>query len=81
MDGFSGSNQITIRPEDQNKMDFIYPWVTFAYKMMPFGLKNVGANFLWAMSYTFYDIIRIIEAYLDDLDAYSRKRIDHPHHL
>jgi hypothetical protein len=31
MDGFSGYNQIQIKPEDQHKMAFICPWGTFAY--------------------------------------------------
>lgn len=53
----------------------------FAYKKMPFGLKNAGATFLWAMSYAFHDIKHVIEAYLDDLAAHSHKRIDHPRHL
>ena len=71
MDGFSGYNQITIRPEDQHKTAFICPWGTFAYKKMPFGLKNAGATFQRAMSYAFHDIKKIIEAYLDDLAAHS----------
>ena len=48
---------------------------------MPFGLKNVGATFQRAMSYAFHDIKHVIEAYLDDLAARSRKRTDHPSHL
>jgi hypothetical protein len=40
MDEFSGYNQIQIKPEDQHKTTFIYPWGTFAYRKMPFGLKN-----------------------------------------
>jgi hypothetical protein len=39
MDGFSGYNQIQIKPKDQHKMKFIYSWGTFAYWKMPFGLK------------------------------------------
>jgi hypothetical protein len=31
MDGFSGYNQIQIKPEDQHKMAFICPWGTLAY--------------------------------------------------
>jgi hypothetical protein len=31
MDGFSGYNQIQIKPEDQHKMAFICPWGTFTY--------------------------------------------------
>ena len=36
MDGFSGYNQIQIKPEDQHKTAFICPWGTFAYKEIPF---------------------------------------------
>jgi hypothetical protein len=53
MDGFLGYNQIQINPEDQHKTTFICPWGTFSYKKMPFGLKNVGATFQWAMSFPF----------------------------
>ena len=48
---------------------------------MPFGLKNVGATFQWAMKLTFYDLKKIIEVYLDDLVAHSRLRVRHPYHL
>lgn len=81
MDGFSGYNQITIHPKDQHKTTFICPWGTFAYKKMPFGLKNAGATFQWAMSYAFQYIKHIIQAYINYLAAHSQKRIDHPKHL
>jgi hypothetical protein len=81
MDGFSGYNQIQIRPEDQHKMTFICPWGTFAYRKMPFGLKNVGATFQWSMYFSFHDLKHIVEAYLDDLASCSHKRTDHPTHL
>jgi hypothetical protein len=81
MDGFSGYNQIQIKPKDQHKMTFICPWGTFAYRKMPFGLKNVGATFQRAMSFAFHDLKHIVEAYLDDLASRSRKRTDHPTHL
>ena len=45
MDGFSRYNRIQIKLEDQHKIAFIFPWGTFAYKKIPFGLKNVGATF------------------------------------
>ena len=45
MDGFSSYNQIEILPTDQYKTTFIFLWGTFAYKKLPFGLKNVGATF------------------------------------
>ena len=48
---------------------------------MPFGLKNVGATFQWAMSYCFHDLANIILAYLDDLTARSKHRAQHLHDL
>jgi hypothetical protein len=81
MDGFSGYNQINIAPEDQHKTAFICPWGTFAYRKLPFGLKNAGATFQRAMSYAFHDIKHIVQPYLDDLPAHSMRRIDHPMHL
>jgi hypothetical protein len=81
MDGFSGYNQINIRPQDQSKTAFICPWGTFAYRKLPFGLKNAGATFQRAMNYAFHDIKNIVQPYLDDLPAHSRKRTDHPRHL
>jgi hypothetical protein len=78
---FFGYNQIQIKPEDQHKTNFICPWGTFAYRKMPFGLKNVGATFQRAMSFSFHDLKHIVEAYLDDLASRSHKRSDHPTHL
>ncbi|KZL17871.1 reverse transcriptase family protein [Pseudovibrio sp. Ad37] len=80
-DGFSGYNQINISPADQHKTAFICPWGTFSYKKLPFGLKNTGATFQRAMSYTFHDIRHIVQPYLDDLPSHSTKRQDHPVHL
>jgi hypothetical protein len=78
MDGFSGYNQIQIKPKDQHKTTFIYPWGTFTYHKMPFGLKNVGATFQQAMSFSFHNLKHIVEAYLDDLASRSHKRSGHP---
>jgi hypothetical protein len=81
MDGFSGYNQIQIKLEDQHKMAFICLWGTFAYRKMPFGLKNAGATFQRAMSFAFHNLKHIVEAYLDDLASHSLKRKDHPTQL
>jgi len=81
MDGFLGYKQIQIKPEDQHKTTFICPWGTFAYRKMPFGHKNVEATFQRAMTFTFHDLKHTVEAYLDDLAARSRKRVDHSTHL
>ena len=81
MDGFLGYNQIQIKPEDQHKTTFICPWGTFMYRKMPFGLKNAGVAFQWAMSFYFHELRHIFKAYFDDLALCSRKRSDHSAHL
>jgi hypothetical protein len=81
MDGFSGYNQIQIKPKDQHKTTFIYPWGTFSYRKMPFGLKNAKETFQRAMTFAFHDLKHIVKAYLDDLTAHSCKREDHVIHL
>ena len=45
MDGFLGYNQIRMMPEDMEKTTFLTMWGTFCYKVMPVGLKNVGATY------------------------------------
>jgi len=81
MDGFSWYNQISICHDDQLKTMFISPWGTFAYGVIPFGLRNVGATFQWAMSYYFHDSEHLILTYLDDLTTCYRSRAQHIHHL
>lgn len=77
INGFSCYNQIEIKPEDQHKTTFIFPWGTFAYRKIPFGLKNVGSIFQWAMYYVFHDIKKIVQDYLYDLSAHSKNRDKH----
>jgi hypothetical protein len=62
-------------------MTFIFPWGTFTYRKMPFGLKNVGETFQRAMTFAFHDLKNIVKVYLDDLVAHSHKRLDHPKQL
>ena len=45
MDAFSGYNQIKMAKEDQEKTAFITSQGLYYYKVMPFGLKNVGATY------------------------------------
>jgi hypothetical protein len=80
-DGFLGYNQIDILPVDQHKTTFIFPWGTFCYQKLPFGLKNAGVTFQRAMSYAFHDIKHIVEPYLNDLPAHLSTRRDHIGHL
>jgi hypothetical protein len=63
--GFLGYNQIKIKLEDQHKISFICSWGTFSYRKIPFGLKNAGATFQWAMSFSYHDLKHVVEDYLD----------------
>ena len=82
MDGFFGYNQIRMAPKDWEKTTFVTMWGTFYYKVMPFGLKNVGATYQRAMVTLFYDIMhKEIEVYVDNLIAKSRERESHIENL
>nr|GEU75407.1 reverse transcriptase domain-containing protein [Tanacetum cinerariifolium] len=51
LDSFSGYFQIPIDPKDQEKTIFTYPYVTFAYCRMPFGLCNAPGTFQSCLSH------------------------------
>lgn len=71
LDGFSGSNQIVVHPEDQEKTTFTTPWGTLMYSMMPFGLMNVGATFQRAMNIAFVgEKDKFVLIYLDDITVF-----------
>ena len=68
MDGFSSYNQIRMAPENMEKTIFLTMWGTFCYKVIPFGLKNVGATYQRAMVMLFHDMMhKEIEVYVDDM--------------
>ena len=68
MDGFSGYNQIKMAPEDMEKTSFITSWGTYCYKVIPFGLKNVGATYQRAATTLLHDLIhKEVEVYVDDM--------------
>ena len=78
MDAFSGYNQILMHPNDQEKTLFITDRGTYCYKVMPFGLKNVGATYQRAMQYVFADMIHEeLENYVDDIIVKSKTRGGH----
>ena len=45
MDGFSSYNQIKMVEEEKVKTTFTTHWGTYAYDVMPFGLKNASATY------------------------------------
>ena len=69
-------------PEDIEKTTYDTQWGTFCYKIMPFGLKNVGATYQRAMVDLFhYMIHHEIEVYVDDMIARSQTEEEHLDHL
>eukprot|EP00253_Pinus_taeda_P011791 PITA_11791 len=82
LDGYSGYNQILVHEDDRDKTTFTTPWGTFHYAKMPFGLKNAGAKFQWAMDMAFAnekDVFLVV--YLDDLTVFSKSDEEHLFHL
>ena len=78
MDGFLGYNQIKMAQENMDKIMFITLWGTFCYKVMSFGLKNVGATYQRAMVALFHDMMhREIEVYVNDMIAKSKTEEEH----
>jgi hypothetical protein len=78
MDGFSGYNQIKIKPEDQDKTAFTCPWEIYCWNVMPFGLNNVGATYQRAMTTIFHDMMHtFMEDYVNDFLAKSYTREEH----
>ena len=78
MDGFFGYSQILMAPKDMEKTSFITEWGTYYYRVMPFGLKNVGATYQRAATTLFHDMMhRDVEVYVDDMIVKPRNRSDH----
>ncbi|RVW68356.1 Retrovirus-related Pol polyprotein from transposon 17.6 [Vitis vinifera] len=78
MDGFFGYSQILMAPEDMEKTSFITEWGTYCYRVMPFGLKNVGATYQRTATTLFHDMMHWdVEVYVDEMIVKSRDRADH----
>ena len=68
MDAFSGYNQIRMDEVNQEKTSFVTSQGLFCYKVMPFGLKNVGVTYQRLVNHMFCPQIgRNMEVYVDDM--------------
>jgi hypothetical protein len=68
MDGSSGYNQIKMNKHDVMDTTFCTPKGIFYYTVMPFGLKNAGATYQWAMTIVLADLIhQSVECYIDNI--------------
>ena len=82
MDAFSGYNQISMDPNDQEKTSFVTGQGTYCYQVMPFGLKNAGATYQRLVNKMFRKQIEAsMEVYIDDMLVKSVKAELHITHL
>ena len=82
LDAFFGYNQIPMHSPDAEKMIFITPHGLYCYNMMPFGLKNAGANYQRLVTEIFQPLLgNTMEAYINDMLVKFRELFDHIQHL
>ena len=82
MDAFSGYNQISMDPNDQEKTSFVTTHGTYCYRVMPFGLKNAGATYQRLVNRMFQKQIgTTMEVYIDDMLVKSPTAKLHIAHL
>nr|GEY82088.1 reverse transcriptase domain-containing protein [Tanacetum cinerariifolium] len=64
--------RIPIDPKDQDKTTFTFPYGTFAYRHMPFGLCNAPGTFQRCMMAIFHDMIeKTMEVFMDDFSVFE----------
>ena len=78
MDAYSGYNQIKMFPPDQEKTAFMTTQGIYCYKVMPFGLKNVGSTYQRLVNMMFKGQIKdTMEVYIDEMIVKSLHVVDH----
>ena len=78
LDAFQGYHQIALAANDQKKLAFLTPVGNYHYKVMPFGLKNVGSIYQRMMTRMFEPQLgKSIEAYIDDMVVKSKVASEH----
>jgi hypothetical protein len=74
VDGSSGYNEIKMNEHDAMDTAFHTLKGNFYYTVMPFGLKNAGATYEWAMTIILDDLIHeSVECYIDDIVVKTRE--------
>lgn len=68
LNAYSGYNQLWMNPEDEEKTTYVTRNGVFCYKVMSFGLKNVGATYQRLVTKLFEGLMgKIVEAYIDNI--------------
>ena len=75
---FQVYHQIPLALDDQEKTVFVTPIGNYHYKVMPFGLKNVGSPCQRMMTSMFESLLgKNIEIYIDDMVVKSKLVLEH----
>ena len=78
LDAFQGYHQIPLALDDQEKTAFVTPIGNYHYKVIPFGLKNVGSMYQRMMTRMFESLLgKNIEIYIDDMVVKSKVVSEH----
>ncbi|XP_070057221.1 uncharacterized protein [Nicotiana tomentosiformis] len=78
VDCFTRYHQFLMHEDDAEKTAFTTPWGVYYYRVMSFGLNNVGATYIRAMTTLFHNMIhKEIEVYVDDVIIKPRKSSEH----
>ena len=78
IDAFSRYNQILMDEDDQEKTSFVTSQDLYYYKVMPFGLKNIGATYQRLVNRMFsHQIGRNVKVYIDDMLVKSKDEANH----
>nr|GFA24451.1 reverse transcriptase domain-containing protein [Tanacetum cinerariifolium] len=72
LDCFFGYFQIPIDPRDQEKTTFTFPYETFSYRRMPFGLCNAPGTFQRCLLAIFHDMVeKTMEVFMDEFSVFG----------
>ena len=67
-----------MHPHDESKTVFMTELSSYCYKVMPFGMKNVGATYQRLMDRILAPMIgRNVQAYVDDMVVTSPEKDQH----
>ena len=81
LDLAKGFYQIEVDPGSVDKTAFITPFGKYAFRRMPFGLKNAPAIFQRCMEVVLGDCYKFAALYIDDIIVFSENGLVHAHHL
>jgi len=67
-----------MHPNDEDKTSFMTEHASYCYKVMPFGLKNIGATYQRLMDRILALMLgRNVQAYVDDMVVTSEEEKQH----